>query len=92
MARKHQQDKAWGLAKPIRGRDPVKYRQDPYGNTMYRNSYGKGSPMGWEVDHIKPRARGGSGATRNLQALNTGVNREKGDSLQKRSRHSGRNK
>ena len=44
--------------------------------------------MGWEVDHIKPKARGGSDATRNLQALNTSLNREKGDSLVKKSRHS----
>ena len=44
--------------------------------------------MGWVVDHIKPIAKGGSDATVNLQALKTAVNREKSDSLQKKSRHS----
>lgn len=43
---------------------------------------------GWEIDHITPKARGGSDATVNLQALNTRLNRQKGDSLKKRSRHS----
>ncbi len=41
----------------------------------------------WEIDHIKPSNRGGNDTTRNLQALNTSVNRSKGDSLVKRSRH-----
>ena len=81
-------NKIWNSAKKIRGKDPEQYRQDPYGNPMYRRSYGKKSDQGWEVDHIKPKGRGGSDAIRNLQALNTKVNRKKGDSLVKRSRHS----
>lgn len=88
MATKDQIKKVWNKAKPIRGKDSSEFRQDPYGNTMRRSSYGKDSAMGWEVDHIKPAARGGSDATKNLQALNTKTNREKGDSLVKRSRHS----
>lgn len=88
MATKDQIDKAWNNAKAIRGKSPDQYRQDPYGNTMSRTSYGKESASGWEVDHIKPKSLGGSDATRNLQALNTGVNRSKGDSVVKRSRHS----
>lgn len=92
MATQDQIDKAWARAKEVAGKDPDKYRQDPYGNVIYRDSYGKDTPMGWEVDHIVPKARGGSDAPRNLQALQTAVNREKGDSLQKRSRHSQRNK
>jgi 5-methylcytosine-specific restriction endonuclease McrA len=55
---------------------------------MYRNSHGKSSEMGWDVDHITPKSRGGSDATKNLQALNSSVNRGKGDSLIKKSRHS----
>lgn len=64
MASKDQINKAWDSAKPIRGKDPDTHRQDPYGNTMYKSSYGKSSPMGWEVDHITPKARGGSDAMR----------------------------
>jgi len=92
MATKAQKEKAWNSAKPVRGKDPAKYRQDPYGNTIYKASHGKSSAMGWDVDHIKPKSRGGKDTTRNLQALNSGVNRSKGDSLKKKSRHSKSNK
>lgn len=87
MTTKSQISKAWNNAKSIRGKSSNKYRKDPYGNTMYKGSYGKSSNMGWEVDHIKPRSMGGSSATRNLQALNANVNRSKGNSLVKKSRH-----
>lgn len=88
MATKEQQDKAWNNAKRIRGKDPDNFRQDPYGNLMNRSAYGKATQTGWEVDHIMPESRGGADSTRNLQALNTILNREKGDSLKKKSRHS----
>ena len=87
MPTKDEIDKVWEKAKPIRGEDPNKYRQDPYGNKIHRDSFGKNSEMGWEIDHIKPSARGGSDNLRNLQALKTSVNREKADSLVKKSRH-----
>ena len=78
MATKDQKEKAWDNAKKIRGKDPEKYRQDPYGNKMYKASQGKNSDMGWDVDHIKPKSKGGKDTTRNLQALNSNVNRSKG--------------
>lgn len=87
MATNAQKEKAWNNAKTIRGKNHNMYRQDPYCNIMYKPSYGGNSAMSWEVDHIKPVNRGGSDATRNLQALNTSVNRSKGDSLVKKSRH-----
>ena len=91
MATSDKKDTVWHKAQRIRGKDPAKYRKDPYGNVMDYDDYGdEDSDMGWEIDHIKPVARGGSDATRNLQALKTSVNREKGDSLKKRSRHSKR--
>jgi len=80
-------DKIWKKAKLLRGQDPNKYRQDPYGNKLHKDSYGKSTKMGWEIDHIKPKSRGGSNATKNLQALQTKVNREKSNSLVKKSRH-----
>ncbi len=87
MPTEDQKGKAWKNAKKIQGEDPDQYRQDPYGNKIRKNSFGKDSEMGWEVDHIIPKARGGSDATQNLQALQTKVNREKSDSLVKKSRH-----
>ena len=80
-------DKVWNKAKKIRGKDPKKIRQDPYGNEIHRNQYGKNTKYGWEIDHIKPESRGGSNNLQNLQALKTSVNRAKGDSLVKKSRH-----
>jgi hypothetical protein len=43
----------------VRGKDPGLYRQEPYGNAMYRHSHGKISDMGWEVDHITLNRRKG---------------------------------
>lgn len=80
-------DKVWALAAIIGGKDPNTHRQDPYGNVMYKASYGQATPMGWEIDHIIPPSRGGSDDIINLQALNTSVNRSKGNSLVKKSRH-----
>ena len=90
MAGSSRRDTVWDKADKVRGKDPTKYRKDPYGNEMFYGSYGKDSPKGWEIDHIKPASRGGSDATKNLQALNTAINREKGGSLRKRSRHAKR--
>ncbi|WXU00284.1 MAG: hypothetical protein Ctma_0997 [Catillopecten margaritatus gill symbiont] len=92
MVSKNQKDKIWDKAKRIRGKGPALYRQDPYGNTMYKPSHGKSSEMGWDIDHIKPKSKGGSDATVNLQALNSSVNRAKGNSGVKKSRHSKINK
>lgn len=89
MADKRLKEKAWEKAGTIRGKDPGKYRKDPYGNVIYKACYGRNSDMGWEVDHIRPRSRGGSDTTRNVQALNTGVNRHKRDDMRKKTRHSG---
>ena len=88
MTIKTQIEKAWNNAKPIRGKNPDTHRQDPYGNIMYKESYGKNSKMGWAIDHIKPKLKGGNDTTRNLQALNSIVNKSKGASLVKKSRHS----
>ncbi|MBE6462194.1 MAG: HNH endonuclease [Alphaproteobacteria bacterium] len=79
--------KVWSKAATVRGKNPNLYRRDPYNNIMYKPSYGKASEMGWEIDHIKPVSRGGSDSIYNLQALNTSINRSKGNSLVKRSRH-----
>lgn len=92
MAKKTRKDNVWDKAKKIAGKDSTKYRRDPYGNVMYKPSFGKGTGMGWDIDHIKPKAKGGSDATRNLQALNTRVNRSKGADMRKKSRHSKSNR
>lgn len=85
-------NKVFNSARTVRGKDKALYRQDPYGNLMFKHSRGKSSAMGWDVDHIKPRSRGGSDTLRNLQALNSSLNRSKGNSMVKKSRHSGKKK
>lgn len=92
MVTKDKVEKVWEKAKKVRGKEPSMYRQDPYGNTLYKASRGKSSDMGWDVDHIKPKSKGGSDSTRNLQALSSSVNRAKGADQRKKSRHSSSNK
>ena len=82
-------DKVWDLATPMKCENPDKYRKDPYGNVIFKQSYGKDTTMGWNIDYITPQSKGGSDNIRNLQALQTHTNKSKGNSLVKKSRHSG---
>jgi hypothetical protein len=72
-------DQIWDKGATIKGKNPDVYRKDALGNTIYRPSYGKTSEMGWEVDHSKPSAKGGTDSMKNLQPMNTSANRSKGD-------------
>jgi 5-methylcytosine-specific restriction endonuclease McrA len=69
----------WDKGEQIRGKDPDLYRRDAFGNEIYKPSFGKQGAKSWEVDHIKPVAKGGSDNLQNLQPLQTDANREKGD-------------
>ena len=85
-------EKVWNKATKIDGKDSALYRKDPYGKEIFYNSYGKDSSMGWNIDHITPVQKGGSDDISNLQALQTHINKSKGDTLVKKSRHSNTNK
>lgn len=71
-------DQIWDKGEVIRGKDPDLYRKDKCGKTMYRHSYGKMSEMGWNVDHSKPVALGGTDHLNNLQPMNSRENSSKG--------------
>lgn len=67
----------WDKGRTILGKDPDFYRKDVYGNEIYRSAYGKSSRMGWQIDHIKPRSKGGSNFLSNLRPLQTQENQRK---------------
>jgi len=72
-------DQIWERADTIRGRNPDTWRRDDEGNIIRWGSYGTVGEYGWEVDHRRPVAQGGSESIRNLRALHWEENREKSD-------------
>jgi 5-methylcytosine-specific restriction endonuclease McrA len=71
----------WSKGRVIDGYDAALWRRDLTGHAMKFTDYGDtNSTFGWEVDHIKPVARGGSDDITNLQPLYWENNRRKGDS------------
>jgi len=72
-------DKVWRKTATITGKHPAEYRRDVLDNELRRESYGKESGMGWEIDHIVPVAKGGTDELSNLQALQSSANARKGD-------------
>jgi 5-methylcytosine-specific restriction endonuclease McrA len=72
-------DKIWNRAPKVRGKNPNTHRRDSAGHEIYKPSYGKTSSMGWEVDHKKPRSKGGTNSIRNLEPRHWKSNRRKGN-------------
>ncbi|CAA0159201.1 HNH endonuclease signature motif containing protein [Tenacibaculum maritimum] len=79
MSYKNKKEQVWGKGKKVRGKDPNLYRRDDLGNEIYYHSYGKNTPMGWEIDHSKPQSKGGTDHLNNLRPLQTKENRKKGN-------------
>lgn len=80
----------WEKARRVKGKNPNLYRRDAQGNLIYKPAYNRNSPMGWQVDHIWPRSKGGSDARRNLQALQTGANKRKSNKTPRRAKAASR--
>ena len=72
-------DQAWEEAKPICGQNPDVFRRDSDGNKIRKASYGTRGEYGWELDHVKPKSKGGSDKSQNIQPLHWKANRKKGD-------------
>ncbi|NTU69964.1 HNH endonuclease [bacterium] len=69
-------DSVWRTASPY---GSYNYKQDKCGSYMEFSKYGKTELYGWEIDHIKPVAKGGTDDLSNLQPLFWENNRRKGD-------------
>lgn len=72
--------KIWDKGTTVKGKNPNLYRKDCYGNLMYKSSYGLFSKMGWNVDHSKAVANGGTDHLNNLNPMNSRANSAKGKS------------
>jgi hypothetical protein len=70
----------WRKGRVIDGFDPSIWRWDTCGSVMRYSEYGQETTYGWEIDHIYPKARGGSDDMSNQQPLYWENNRRKGDS------------
>jgi hypothetical protein len=72
-------DAVWKKGKVVSGYDADKNRKDACNAWMAKASYGTTGDHGWEIDHIKPVAKGGTDDLSNLQPLYWQNNRHKAD-------------
>src|SRR5437660_263603 len=69
----------WAKGVVISGIDPTYVCHDCCGKGIARSEYGRTIDFGWEIDHIKPVAQGGTDDLWNLQPLYWENNRHKSD-------------
>jgi hypothetical protein len=70
----------WRKGRVIDGYDAAIWRHDAAGSVMKYDQFGDtDAKYGWEIDHIKPVASGGTDDLSNLQPLYWKNNRRKGD-------------
>lgn len=63
-------EKVWDQGKEILGVNPSMFRKDYAGAMIMRSAYGRRDfPMGWEIDHLIPRSKGGTDELENLMPI-----------------------
>ena len=72
--------KVWAMGREVPGEHPDFVRQDKCGVQIKWEQYAQSGEFGWEIDHVKPRAKGGGDELMNLQPLHWLNNRAKEDS------------
>ena len=83
MVNKTKLDKIWNKGTQLPGLNPAILIVDCYGNPILYNHYGKKTKVGWDIDHIVPKSKGGSNKLENLQPLQFEANSIKSDKLTK---------
>jgi hypothetical protein len=72
----------WNKGREIPNFDRHVWRYDRCGGVMKRSDHGANNTQyGWEIDHERPLAKGGTDDLSNLQPLQWENNRAKGDSF-----------
>lgn len=72
--------KVWTKAFAVMNQDPTHIRKDRCGAWIVFEAYGdRNSEFGWEIDHVIPRANGGTDDLDNLQPLHWNNNVAKSD-------------
>lgn len=72
----------WAKGGFIPGEDSRIWRRDSFGNRICWDRYGdRGSIHGWEIDHIHPKALGGTDEIDNLRPLHCKPNASLGGGL-----------